>query len=375
MGKAMCTEPYAVQRATVRAHASPALFHKLREKSLEMGRRDRLQGVRLAELAVVSLEGCAKNLGAGIHDYRALGWAWVGRARRLANDHAAADEAFARAEAEWCVPRPSPDPVIEAEILDLKSALRLFQRRFDEALELASRSIDRLRLLDEPRLLARALVGWANIMIYRGDEPTARPCLQEALELVDSCDEPYLVLSAMSALANLHAQLGAHEEAAGVLPKAKALCTQLAFELGWHQLRWIEGLVKKGQGELETAASLFLDAKQGFEGLGELDCVAVITLDLGITYSEQGRASQVVELIQEAMPVFKTFRSYSEGGCGVEDSAQCPGGRGGGAGIIAGSEGSPGAATPRSFRRVPPRLGKSEDRKTTDPLTVSECQP
>ena len=140
-----------------------------------MGRRDRLQGVRLAELAVESLEGCAKNLGAGIHDLRALGWAWVGRARRLANDHAAADEAFARAEAEWCVPRPSPDPVIEAEILDLKSALRLFQRRFDEALELASCSIDRLRLLDEPRLLARALVGWANIMIYRGDEPTARP--------------------------------------------------------------------------------------------------------------------------------------------------------------------------------------------------------
>ena len=41
--------------------------------------------------------------------------------------------------------------------------------------------------------------------------------------------------------------------------------------------------------------------------------MAVITLDLGITYSEQGRASQVVELIQEAMPVFKTFRSYPEG--------------------------------------------------------------
>ncbi len=223
-------EPFVVQRATVLAtFVSPSLFHVLRIQSREEGRRDHRVGVQLAELALEILELCEPGLGERIYDLKTLGWAWVGNARRLANDRMGAEEAFVRAGAEWSMPRRNPDPVVEAEFLDLESTLRLFQRRFDEALELENRAIECLQSLDEPRLLARTLIGRATIFDYTGKNGEQVSDLFEALELLDRRKDPYLVLAAQGNLAMVHTVAGDYDQAAELLPTAKALCSRVAF--------------------------------------------------------------------------------------------------------------------------------------------------
>ncbi len=306
-------EPFAVQRATVlSSFVSPSLFHVLREQSLEEGRRDRQVGVWLAELAFEVLERCAPTLDEGTHDLKTLGWICISNARRLANDLPGAEEAIYRAEAGWNIPRSDPDPTVGAQILEFKSVLRLSQRRFDEALELENRAIERLRSLDEPRLLGRALVGRSVIVGYRGSSLDAIPDLREALSLLSEHDEPYLVFSAQDALAAIYALSGAYDQADVVLTTAKALCSRLAFEFGWLQLRWIEGLVKRGQGDPQAAESLLLDARDGFVTFGALDHVAVIALDLGILYVEQGRSAEAIELMVATLPMIKALDIYPE---------------------------------------------------------------
>ncbi|MCP4662893.1 MAG: helix-turn-helix transcriptional regulator, partial [bacterium] len=119
--------------------SSAALFHLLREKSREEGRIDRWRGVRLAELALESLFGIDEVIGADtLSNWQAQGWAWIGNARRLAFDYPGAEKAFIRAE--WCLPSADRNPLVEAELLQNKAALRWFQHRTEEAIELVGRA-------------------------------------------------------------------------------------------------------------------------------------------------------------------------------------------------------------------------------------------
>src|SRR5688500_636738 len=69
-------------------------------------------------------------------------WAHIANARRVANDHAGADEALARAWDLWRVGAAHSDPELLAEwrLLDLEASLRRDQRRFSESLELLDKA-------------------------------------------------------------------------------------------------------------------------------------------------------------------------------------------------------------------------------------------
>ncbi len=132
-------EPEAERRAMVRVCPLPSLFHLLLQKSREQlhddgkaEHEDRRRGVRLAELAIDSLEGCELTIGEKVHDLRALGWAWVARARRLAADLSGAAEALDRAEVEWNVPRQNPNPAVEAQIQELGAVTGCAEGEEDE---------------------------------------------------------------------------------------------------------------------------------------------------------------------------------------------------------------------------------------------------
>jgi hypothetical protein len=79
---------------------SPALFELLSEKSREHGRRDRQRVVELAELALASVEACAEALGDRAIEMRALGWARLANALRLASAARSAS-----ATGRWGCPR------------------------------------------------------------------------------------------------------------------------------------------------------------------------------------------------------------------------------------------------------------------------------
>ncbi len=309
--RALRRQPPEEQRHLLRHSircASPALFHLLGKKTLEEGRDDRQRGIYVAELAIESLEANADAYGDALADLRALGWARLGNARRLAQDFVGAEEDFGRADKAWDVPRPNRDHGIEGEIYSLLGTLRIFQRRFGEAFTLLDRAIGLSRAFDRTLVLARSLIQRAKLYDFRGEHEHAAVDLREVLQLLEEQDHPDLLLIAISNLATSQVWAGEYAAALELLPLIKSLCESFGDALKHHQVYWLEGLAHQGVNRIESAKSLLQKARHGFIQLNETDHAAAVSLDLAIFYHEQGHVSEILGLTGEAIQFFDAYQ-------------------------------------------------------------------
>lgn len=308
------------QRSSVRAAkiSSPALFHLLHRKSREIGRDNRPRSLEIAELALESLYAGELEILLGnrldvldLLNLKARAWAWLGQARRLALDFDGAEKAFSTAEAY--LPTERQDRRVRAEILQYRAGLRWYQRRFDEAIDLQERAVSLFRLVGESHPLAESLILRSLIQRYAGRSEAGLAGLQEALQLIDSSSQPFLLLSAYYNLAVAHARAGQFEQAAELLPKTKALCAHLSSRRTHHHIQSLEALVLQGQEQTKAAEEKLLAAREGFLEGGEVGFAAAVSLELALLYSHQpDRFSEVTSLTLEAISVFESLNIHQE---------------------------------------------------------------
>ncbi len=306
--------PFAEQRRRVRGYLfkSTVLFDLLRKKSRLLGRKGRRRGIELAELALVSLESSDRVFGERIHDLRALGWAWLGNALRLALDFAAAAAAFEQADREWSMPRAQPDLLVLAHIWRLKGILRMMRREYAEATQDLDRSCSLFRQSDETRDEARALIQRARIHIYAGKLSEAVGDLREAAGLIDEDEERELAFAIGGNLANALARAGKTESAAKELDRARQLNRAIDDPLGTPKLDWIDGLINERLGGLETATRFYLAARARFRDTDELRYFALVSVDLMVVYSLQDDWERIGALASETLPILGSQRLHGE---------------------------------------------------------------
>ncbi len=292
------------------ADAGRAMFELLSEKSRVEGRRDRQRGVQLAELALKSLDLCAVALGDELPGLRALGWARLGNARRLALGFTAAEEAFRQSAFEWGIAGACLEPGIEAEILALKAAFRAMLHRFSEAQELVDQALERLEPERQPRLLAQTLIVRASIAGAAAKLEASIVDLRRALELVEP-DDGRLRLTICHNLATACMDAGRFSEAGEILPVARDLCSTHGEPLERFQLRWVEGRVAKGLDRTALAKKHFMASHSGFVEAGETAHAAVVAVELALIYCEHGRP-EVLRYAAEAIPILDGFKIRSE---------------------------------------------------------------
>ncbi|MCP4657672.1 MAG: helix-turn-helix transcriptional regulator [bacterium] len=299
---------------------TPALFHLLLAKSRETGRCDTRRAVELAELALASLDAVAADLRGALPDLRARGWAWFGNTRRRALDFPGADEAFARAENAWKIPRAEKDQLALAEIYDLKAALRADQRRFDEALALADQGVELLRSQGTPERLAEALIARGTIVAYNGDPEETFGDFEEALEILDTQGggSSFLRLSAVANLAAAYALSGCFEEPEELLAKAEALARETPDRTSLLHLQWTAALVAQGRDDRPKAEDCFREALQGFIDLAESYYAAVVAIELAVLYAEEDRGTEAIELAAGTIPFFEAFKNQREATAALE---------------------------------------------------------
>jgi tetratricopeptide (TPR) repeat protein len=282
---------------------SPALFELLSEKSRELGRRDRQRGVELAELALASVAACAEALGDRAVDLRALGWARLANALRLACDPKEADRAMARAEREWATPRQERDHRVEAEILALKGSLRFLQRRLDEAKDLLDEAVALSRTLNLEDLLIRSLFQRVALVAFSGKPESTLGDLSLLVRLLEGQAKPFLQLGVLQDLAMIWCQVGDLDKAAECLASAKKLCRLLDSPSIRHQLEWIEGLIHQGRGEFEAAAASLETAHAGFLHMQDFITAAIVALDRAALSFSRSHQAEALSLTSEAVPV------------------------------------------------------------------------
>ena len=118
--------------------ADPRLVHKLVEMSYAVRYDNAARMLHLASLARLAADACTVAVAGSapkLADVRALGWRQYANALRVSGRMSEAEEAFANAK-RFC-DEGTGDPPLRATFLARLTSLRIFQRRFDEAIALA----------------------------------------------------------------------------------------------------------------------------------------------------------------------------------------------------------------------------------------------
>jgi tetratricopeptide (TPR) repeat protein len=261
-----------------------------------------LRFARLARYAADRLD--AKQLGPDVvADLRCLAWAELGNAYRILCDFPRASRSMNRA-IYWST-RGSSSTLLLVRVADLLGSLFFHQRRFDDAKALFRMVYDAHRAEGRDHLAGRTLISWAAL------EPPASsiPMVHRALDLIDAEREPQLMSQALQGMITALNELGHHRAARRLLWRCRAV---VAEHVDPPRLRWLEGKIYAGVGDLERAEKALIECRQEFAEREQVYPAAMTGLDLAAVWVRQGRADEVYRLAQEMIATFRALRIARE---------------------------------------------------------------
>ncbi|HWM94871.1 MAG TPA: tetratricopeptide repeat protein [Thermoanaerobaculia bacterium] len=288
------------------------LFELLVERSLEMAVRDSGYAEELGLLALRlsdQLDPLVYDARL-IEDYRGRAWAHIGNARRVRSDLRGAEEAFEKADT--CLRKGTQESVERAIFLDFKASLRRGQRNFDDAARLLRRAISIFLQHGHRHRAGRSLVNLSTVHHYAGRPEEGIPLLHQALELIDSEQEPRLLLCARHNLIDYLASAGRFLEAQILYRETRPLYRDFPDAWAQNRRKWVRGRVSRGLGQSRMAESLFQDALDGFVKEGIPYDTALVSLELASLYAEQGRTGDLKRLAREMLPLFSSLQIHRE---------------------------------------------------------------
>src|SRR4029077_9526697 len=250
--------------------------------------------VCLAKVAVeVSQRFKKKSYGARrVADLQARAWGELANAFRAADRLRSSQLAFGQAYA--LLHRGTDDLYLKARLFDLEASLLGTLREFTLALHRLE-SLSNLYLdLGEPHLAGRALMTRALYMYYSGETEEAVRINQEGINLIDRKLDPALFMYA------LHNHLLFLVELRRYVPARRALFESRQYliyrdRVNATRLRWIEGRICYGLGELVSAESAFSESKKSFAVVGMNFHVALLALELAMVLRSQNRVKEALK--------------------------------------------------------------------------------
>jgi hypothetical protein len=268
--------------------------------------------LRLAELALFAAERLeqARYGRATVADVRARVWAELANALRVGDDIVRAELAMTRA-VSW-VHRGSGDPWLLARVADLMASLLADQRRFADAGELLDKVHAFYGRLGNQHLAGRALISRGIFAGYDNQPRRALSLLLQGLDLLDIQQDARLAVHAVHALLLNLVDCGRYRQARIHLWRCRTLFAQHGGRLSLLRLRWLEGRIHAGLGELERAERELLATRQGFAAAGNPYHTALVALDLAAVWLRQGKTLQVRQLVEEMIAAFRALRIARE---------------------------------------------------------------
>jgi tetratricopeptide (TPR) repeat protein len=237
-----------------------------------------------------------------VQDLQARAFAYLANALKVANELTAADLAFADAERRFSW----HSPLVEAELLTIKSSLRREQRRYTEALEAAAAALKIYRDLGDRRGVLACRLLQAKAYEEVPDWASACDVLRTAETEAQFADDTRLFAALQNNLVTCLAKIGGYEEAMERLPRAKELLAEHGRDTDRLRLRWTEALVLDGLGRIEEAETALRSLQQEFlDRRMPLDAT-LVSLDLAVVLFKSGKADTLKTLAAELLPIFES---------------------------------------------------------------------
>ena len=265
---------------------------------------------RLATLVADRLTPADCGGGEGLDGLRARSWAHLGNAFRINFEFASSEQAFEVAQSLLEGGRVAL--LDRARVLVLLSGLRRDQQRFAEAFQLLDRACALYKKLGQWSLLGRTLLQKALVCGESGDGEGEMRLLRRALDLIDPQADPRVFLAARHNLINALHESGRSREAFALLFHTRPLYLKTGDRMNLLKLRWLEGLVAFGLQRIEQAEAAFREVRQAFIEIGLDYDVALVSLDLALAYTVQGRPADVRRVAEETLAIFQAHNIHRE---------------------------------------------------------------
>jgi tetratricopeptide (TPR) repeat protein len=270
---------------------------------------------RMVELARLATDAAAKIVpGADevkrVGDLRCRAWSELANALRIADDLDGAEEAFDTALGHWTA--GTLDETLLARFLDLRASLHRARRELGAAqADLAVACSIYLRY-GQQHLAGRTVISQAIYAQAAGEPEVGLRLIAKGLSLVDENLEPELVLAAIHNQICFLVNCGRYNEARKLLFLNRWRYQQAEGRISTLKLRWLEGQIDAGRGQLARAEEAFQEVREGFEAAELGYNAALVTLDLAAVVLRQGRAAEASGLVVGAAEAFTALRIQRE---------------------------------------------------------------
>lgn len=276
-----------------------ALAERLCLASTEAAANRADEALRLARLAVLIAEHVPDE------DFRLhlLGWVepFLANALRVGGRLSDSARTLAHADEVWAASVPL-GVLDEARRLDLKASLLMYYGRSEEVRSLLELALKSART-DHAR--ARLLIKWGRNLELAGKYEAALDVLEQARSRIDAKNDPRLLLvHDFNKAVNL-VRLDRFSEAEPLLPLIEA-GTEPGNELDRVRLQWLKGSIWAGAGRTPEGIAALAEVRSYFFSESIAYDFAVVSVELGTLYLEQGRAGLVRELANQMKWIFQS---------------------------------------------------------------------
>lgn len=293
---------------TYERFANIHLVKRLAEMSHAVRYENPARMLHLANLARVVAEACTVELAGSaprLADVRAQAGVHYANALRLAGRLREAEGAFASAQG-FC-DAGTGDPPLRASLLERMISLRISQRRFDQAIEVADEATRIYRELGETQSVASTMVQMAIAQLFSGTPEAAIRTLNRAIPMIDHEGDPHLLLAASHNLIRCYIELEQPEQALSIYFEIRDLYREFQDPLIAVRAGWQEGQILRDLGHLRAAEAALAGARQGFLDRGLFYETAVVSLDLSAVYLRLGETEKLREAVLGMVPIFTSL--------------------------------------------------------------------
>jgi tetratricopeptide (TPR) repeat protein len=289
------------------------LCERLLERSWELRQKDPAEMVWLAEHAVEAalMISPRKHAAQDIADLQARAWAGLANAYRISDQFPRAEEAFRQAfEARQ---RGTGSPLLQARLADLSASLLCDQRHFPEAFQLLDLACQTYLKHGDRHSAGRALItkGWHAG--WSGDPEDGIQLITRGIRLIEVDRDPKLRFQSLHTILTFRIERGEFKTARRQIWEMRPLYDLYGEHILKLKLRWLEGKVFTGLGELDRAARAFQQAKESFLERGMNYDAALVSFDLAAVWLREGKRTKVRELLQEMLDIFRARYVAREG--------------------------------------------------------------
>lgn len=238
------------------------------------------------------------------NDLRSRAWGEFANACRIADDLVTAESALEKALELRS--QGTGSELLRARLAQLTAGLLCHQRRFPAALQALDLAYSIHRKSGNVQDAAQVLIQRGIYTGRSGDPEEGVRLLAEALLQLGDDGDPKLRFLTLHNILLFQVEQGEFRAANLQLFEMRPLYARHAGTVDRVKLRWIEGRIAAGLGELERAERSFAQVREDFASRGQVYHAALAALDLASVWLRQNRTAEVRQLVREMIEVFRS---------------------------------------------------------------------